>query len=289
MNIIKGNDIWLAVSVNLSEGDKDIASSIFYDLGCNGISENPDGLTAFFDGKKHDEDALRDAISKELAAFPALAYVQIEITSEYVGDWSERWKQHFKPFEIAPGVIVAPSWEAFRPEEGQTAIELDPGMAFGTGLHPTTRLCASSLVSILHHTKIPRPSLLDLGTGSGILSILGRKLDLGRIAAVDNDPDALRVARENLSKNDCADVEMFGDIRDVEGRFQIVIANILLSTLIELRPEIEKRSSPGGWLVLSGITHDQEVEISTAFSGSFSDAVIYRDGEWSAIVCRRRN
>ncbi|MFA4874453.1 MAG: 50S ribosomal protein L11 methyltransferase [bacterium] len=280
---------WLELRIAADASAMDEASGVLYELDCNGIVEEPDCLKAYFDGERHDKRALLEAVRTAFEAIPALRKAGIEIKSEPAGDWSKKWKQYFKPFEIAPHVIVAPSWEHYSPKGDESLIELDPGMAFGTGLHPTTRLCAELLARVTLDVDSAQCSLLDMGTGSGILAILGRKLGIKRIAATDVDPDALRVARENLSKNGCADVELASDFCDIEGRFHIVVANILLSTLLELKSEIAEKTVPGGFLILSGITHDQEAEIAAAYSESFADAVIYRDGEWSAFTCMRRS
>ena len=241
-------------------------------------------VLAHFDPDEKSEDSLRIEMTRAFDAFPGLRGAEITVEREQVRDYDELCKQHFAPFEIAKGIVVVPSWEKYEPRPGDRVIELDPGMAFGTGLHETTRLCAEAIESCARDSR----SMLDTGTGSGILAIEARLLGVKRICAVENDPDAREAARENFRKNSCADVEIIEDIGEAPGPFDLVVANILLSTLLDLRNVLAKLVSKRGTLVLSGITHDQEGEITAAYSGEFKGCETRRRGEWSTIIFRRQ-
>jgi len=185
-------------------------------------------------------------------------------------DWSIAWRAHHRPLRMGPRVWVHPPWDvpAIGPREVRVAI--DPGMAFGTGSHPTTALCLERLDELL----LLRPSsdVLDIGTGSGILAIGAALLGAGRVVATENDPVALEVARRGALLNGLAKgrIEFLLSQPDhVPGApFGIVVANILLNTLVELAPRIATRVAPSGRLVLSGLLADQGDEAEDAYRAS---------------------
>jgi ribosomal protein L11 methyltransferase len=211
--------------------------------------------------------------------------LEVIIEEKEVLDWQTAWRQHFKTFEIVPGIRVVPSWEADGGRTDENSIEMDPGMAFGTGLHETTRLCAEAIASLMADAW-PR-SLLDVGTGSGILAMIARRLGLTNIATVENDPVAREVAVQNFMKNSMGDITVARDIGAARGRFDIVVANILLSTILELRRELADKTATGGVLIVSGITSDQESDIEKAFCEGFRAISRKRQGEWSMIAFER--
>ena len=164
-------------------------------------------------------------------------------------DWSTAWRAHHKTMRVGPRSWVRPPWEP--PCDGVEVI-IDPGMAFGTGSHPTTSLCLERCDELL--LERPGADVLDVGTGSGVIALLARKLGAGRVVGTENDPIALEVAREGQKLNSASEIEWcLQDPRDVPGEFGIVIANILLNTLEELAPQIAAKVARGGRLVLSGL------------------------------------
>jgi len=281
-------DTWRVV-VEVAAGEAETAEYAFGELCSLGSLEEDSAepgmrrITAYFDSARFDRGRLLKMVSDYFSKFPGLAGAWIEVELEPAKDWNERWREFFRPFELARGIVVVPSWENYEGKEGERIIRIDPGMAFGTGLHETTRLCAEALIEEAPGAK----SLLDVGTGSGILAILGNRLDIADIAGVEIDPEALSVAGENLKKNGCGSVELASRLSSIERRFDIVVANILLSTLIDLRTAIAERTSPGGTLILSGITLDQEAAILDAYSPQFACLRTAHRGEWSAIVLKR--
>jgi ribosomal protein L11 methyltransferase len=162
-------------------------------------------------------------------------------------------------------------------------------MAFGTGTHPTTSLCLAGLCELL--AARPGATVLDVGTGSGLLAIAARKLGAGRVAANDVDPVAIRVAEENAARNGVALELVASGVEAIPGRFDVVLANILANTLVELAPRIAERLAPGGVVLLSGILAPQEEEVRRAYVAlglAPHPGGDRRDGEWSLLALERR-
>jgi ribosomal protein L11 methyltransferase len=203
-------------------------------------------------------------------------------------DWGEGWKRHFAPLDVGR-VRVRPSWIDEPPPPGAVEVVLDPGMAFGTGNHPTTSLCLGALSDLL--ALRPGASVLDVGTGSGILAIAARRLGARRVAANDDDPKAVEVARENALRNGAAVEIAQAPLDAVEGTFDVVVANILANTLVELAPAIAAKLAPGGVALLSGIFGPQEAEVKSAYRAEGLHPLPSgdrREGEWSLLALERR-
>ncbi len=203
-------------------------------------------------------------------------------------DWATSWKAHFKPIKIGEHLLITPSWEEQAKDEERKVILLDPGMAFGTGGHETTRLCLECLESILCSTGLPSGAIrvLDLGTGSGILAIAAAKLGTAEIDAVDIDPQAVLVATENFILNgvekkiNCSTTS----IKQLEGSYNIILANILAEELVRMAPDIIKHLSPGGDLVLSGILGEREQLVRNGFDPlRLNFKASLADGEWRCL------
>ena len=168
-------------------------------------------------------------------------------------DWAESWKVFFKPFQVSRDLIIKPSWESVSTEPGTMVIDIDPGMAFGTGTHPTTVLC----LRLIRRFMIEGGALLDVGTGSGILAIAAAKYGAGSIVAVDTDAAALEIAAENLVRNgiepECCRTVLSHLVDGVTGCFDIVVANILTDVILELLVDLHRVLEPGGIFICSGI------------------------------------
>ncbi len=184
-------------------------------------------------------------------------------------DWAESWKRHFKPLEIGDALLVKPSWSRRQPRAGQALIVLDPGLSFGTGQHPTTRFCLEQVVAC-RSLEEPK-SMLDAGTGSGILAIAAAKLGYGRIHAFDFDPVAIRVARENAVRNGVEKQIRFSQ-KDLTRmavqapeRFDLVCANLLDDLLVREVVRLSNRVKRGGRLVVAGILTRQFAKVRKAF------------------------
>ncbi len=215
---------------------------------------------------------------------------QFQIVGE--SDWANSWKEHFHVVRIGRHFVIKPSWRDYTPAGDDIVIEIDPGLAFGSGLHPTTQLC----LKLFEDMDLTGQSLFDVGTGSGVLSIAALKLGAGPIRAVDIDDVAVRVAEENFELNgfpfgqaDSLIETAVGSAADAGGRqWQIVVANILTHILIKLMPDLASAIMPGGKLILSGMIAEQEVEV-TAEAQARGLTVIGRKTEedWVALVVER--
>jgi ribosomal protein L11 methyltransferase len=196
----------------------------------------------------------------ELERFEA---VPVEVPEQ---DWSISWRAHHKAMRIGPRVIVHPPWDAPAAGRGEVLVAIDPGMAFGTGSHPTTALCLERVDELL--AERPGADLLDIGTGSGILAISAALLGAARVCGTENDPVALEAARRGAALNGLAPDRLellLAEPEQVPGTFGVVVANILLNTLVELAAVITARVAPSGRLVLSGLLADQGDEAEGAY------------------------
>ena len=214
----------------------------------------------------------------------------IEYETSIVGvneeDWANNWKQYYHTQRIGKRIVVTPSWEEYTPTGDDVQMRLDPGMAFGTGTHDTTRLC----LELLEEVVTPETRILDVGTGSGILSVGGVLLGAPSALGVDIDPVAVKVANENAEINEVSDKTEFvcGDLTDkVHGKFEIVTANIVADVIIRLLSTVKNYLLKGGVLIVSGIidTRADEVE-SACHEAGFVTEKRLEHGGWVAIKLR---
>jgi len=205
-------------------------------------------------------------------------------------DWSLEWKKHYRPMRIGKRLVIVPSWMEWKAAESDVVLRLDPGMAFGTGMHPTTQLCLEALEERI----APGMEVIDLGCGSGILAIAALRLGAGRAAGWDVDPEAVKVARENARINDVEsrfDVRL-GSLQDLlagKRSAPVVAANILAGVLqAMLRASLAAAVRPGGCLILSGILSDQSAEVETALAESGMRLVEKKIREdWVALLAEK--
>ena len=214
----------------------------------------------------------------------------IEYETSIVGvneeDWANNWKQYYHTQRIGKRIVVTPSWEEYTPSGDDVQMRLDPGMAFGTGTHDTTRLC----LELLEEVVTPETRILDVGTGSGILSVGGVLLGAPSALGVDIDPVAVKVANENAEINEVTDKTEFvcGDLTDkVHGKFEIVTANIVADVIIRLLSTVKNYLLKGGVLIVSGIidTRADEVENACHEAGFVTEKRLEHGG-WVAIKLR---
>ncbi len=238
-------------------------------------------------------EQVRQAI-KELGEFVDLGDVVIkeEITDEK--DWINKWKEYFKPFEI-DGILIKPSWENVdNINDYQIAVELDPGTAFGTGLHETTRLCIRQLKKYVKEDSV----VLDVGCGSGILTIIAKKLGANYCFGIDIDKEAVEASKENALKNGIKDIEWLdGDMitgkttQQMVGhdKYNIVVANILAEVIIPLQEMIYKHMVDGGIFIMSGIINTKEETVCKAIKDNphFELVEVTKDGEWVSVTARK--
>ena len=223
---------------------------------------------------------------------PPLRVVQENLPTE---DWSESWKAFFKPTVVGKNIVVKPTWEPYEPSRGQIVIEIDPGRAFGTGKHPSTALCMEALEGILGETVMEEmgsaPSVLDVGTGSGILGIIAARLGAKPVLGLDIDPEALEVASGNLERNRVAESMSVSDtpLDQVEETYDVVVANLTASLLTQLADSLSNRVSAKGMLLLSGILAEQVEEVVKLFETHYFKRVqSWSREEWHAVLLRRK-
>lgn len=277
------------VHVDVAPEDADEASALLFELGAEGVEERDEGtlakaaasgkvtLVASFATREDAEQAMR-----EIDASMSPRYEEI------VGDaWRDAWKEHYRPFAIAEGLVVRPPWEPYEAKPGEKVLELEPGRAFGTGLHETTRLVAQALAK--HGAELSGTTVLDVGCGSGILALAALALGAERAVAVDVDPEAVDVTKENAARNGLerrVDASAT-DLADVALVSKVVVANIEAKVLVPMAPELSRHVAPGGLLLLSGILVPQKDEVRAAYADmELLEAPAL--GEWVLLALRKR-
>jgi len=278
-----------SLTAELPADRADACTALLFERGAAGVEEREAGLApmpgarqpesgrvllvAFFEDRQAARQAAADLdVPAEMAEIPDR-------------DWGEEWKKGLGPITVGR-IFLRPSWVDAVPPAGSAEVVLDPGMAFGTGTHATTSLCLAAIDDFL--ARRPGASVLDVGTGSGLLAIAARKLGAGRVAANDNDPVAVAVAGENAARNGAV-LELTGEPPGaIPGAFDLVVANILANVLVELAPSLKGKTAPGGELVLAGILVPQEEEVRLPF---LAEGLLplrgERRGEWLLLRFRR--
>lgn len=200
--------------------------------------------------------------------------------------WQDAWKENFKPTQVTDRIVVKPTWEEYSAKANQLVLEIDPGMAFGTGTHETTSLCMKMIEKYLK----PEMKVMDVGCGSGILAISAALLGCQDILGIEIDPDAVRVAQENVELNKVADLVEIqeGDLtKGVNYKADIVVANLMHNLVMELAPSARKHLNKDGIFISSGILVEKRDQVAAAIKDAkFEILEIPEDGEWCAIVAR---
>ena len=231
-------------------------------------------------------EAVRARLEQLRAQGGDLGTLRLEVSGVKDEDWSENWKKYYKPFRIGARLVVRPTWEAYEPAPGDLVIELDPGMAFGTGTHETTNMCMQLLEK---HLKSGM-RVMDVGTGSGILAIAAALLGAEQVLAIDIDPAAVKVARENAALN-----HVEGRVRAVEGDLckseampcDLAVANIVADAIRMLAAPLTRHLEKGGLLICSGIIREREQDVlDAALAAGYAVADRLEKGEWVALALR---
>jgi ribosomal protein L11 methyltransferase len=302
---------WSEVKITFCGGNKsqaaELISEIFYDLGVKGViiddpyisphddwapevvplPEDP-AVTGYLPVDKRLANQCRrlESSMADLAANQKLNY-SITYHSVDEEDWAESWKEFFWPQEITSRIVVTPTWREYQPQPNQLVIDIDPGMAFGTGTHPTTALCMTMLQTYVK----PGLSILDVGTGSGILLITAAKLGATHLTGVDLDPEAIHIARQNLVRNAIPAKHyalLSGHLLTmVKATYDIVVANILAEVILELLDHVGDALKPGGIFICSGIIEAFQFGVIKKMTAcGFSILDVQKQGDWVAIAGR---
>ncbi len=289
---------WVAITIRVHEDLSDALANRLLELGSTGIvTEDTKGgeqrLIAHF--RRREWQAARPMLDRYVLAlgelFPTMPAGDIQIRPVSEEDWAENWKQHFRPTVVSPRLLVYPPWEENADKCGKLPLIIDPGMAFGTGIHATTRLVLCTLDEILQRWQHPGPArVLDVGTGSGILAIAAARLGAGEVVGIDIDPSAVAAARENLARN-----ELMGrillqrrSVDEVCGMYDLVLANLSLKLLKEKHRFLLKALAPEGYLVASGFLTRDLPEIMECYAGEPVSLVKEESlEEWHMVVWQR--
>lgn len=234
-------------------------------------------------------EALLDALSAADAP-GGMSVIYREAAAGDDSEWLYKWQEFFRPTRVGERIVVRPSWEDYDPKPEDLVIEMDPGMAFGSGLHETTSMCIRALEKILADGR-GGIKILDVGTGTGILAIAGALLGADEALGIDIDTDAVRVANENIEKNGLADriTAQYGDLTEgVDYKADILVANLMADLVMRLSPAAAGHLERGGWYVTSGILDIKEETVSRAIrEAGFAIEEVLHDGEWCAVIARK--
>ena len=213
----------------------------------------------------------------------------VELSNVNQEDWESAWKQYFKPVHVTDRIVVKPEWEEYSPQEGEIVIEIDPGMAFGTGTHETTSMCINQIEKNLKSGD----TVIDIGSGSGILSMAAVLLGAEKATGVDLDPVAVRVALENVELNNLQDkIEILhGNLTDViREKADIVVANIMADIILILLEDVRAFIKDDGLFISSGIIQEKRAAVEARLlEKNFSIVEVETKGEWCAITAQKKS
>jgi len=288
---------WLALSLLIPKGLAEPISNFLMEKGATGIEEveedfKRERLKVYFlqdGGEQKVVRSLRRYLKSLQEINPKLPHIETETASIPEQDWGENWKRFFKPLRVGSRFVVKPPWARIRLKRGEIPIEMTPGMAFGTGTHATTKLCMESLEKRLKKRGL---SVLDVGTGSGILSIAAARLGAGEVLGIDIDQLAVEIARENVSRNQVSDTVRIkkGRIGDIRNRFDLVVANLDFRSLKKMRMALIRHIKRQGFLILSGVLETEEERLRQQYIDTKILQWIETDrkGEWVCLTFRKK-
>jgi len=285
---------WIEISVEVHPVAQEAVSAFLFDLGCQGVVLGETGkpfLKGYLPMTERFEE-LRSRVEFFLRhledSFPEAAPSSLHFSEVRDEDWSLTWRRHFRVERITERLTVVPVWKPVPQAPGVVVIRMDPGPAFGTGAHSTTRMCLESIEDC-HPPGVW--TLLDVGTGSGILAIYAAKLGARTILAVDTDPEALRWAQRNIELNHCsAFIDLSSkSVGELEGVFSILVANLTRDALLELLPDFQRLLEKDGTVILSGLLQEQVQEVKKPIELlGFKMIQVITQAEWACITAKRK-
>lgn len=318
--IRRQNMTWMEVEITTTPEAEDAVTELFYREGAKGVVVESganlavlkdDPTVGYIDdallGMDPDKcfirgyfpktpafDDLMHRIITEIKRLPEYGLdpggCELSIREEEEQDWANSWKQFYTPTRIGRAIVIKPTWESYTPEEGDLVVNMDPGMAFGTGTHETTKLC----VMALEEAVKPGDTVFDIGCGSGILSIVAACLEARPVIGVDFDPVAVDAATANVALNglsDAVDIREGNlmDVIDPDMKADIIVANILAEVIVVLADTAAAAIKPGGIFITSGIIHDKVAEVVDKLTKTgFDIDRVESMGEWDAVIAVKR-
>ena len=307
---------WIEVRVITKSEALEPVSGIFYSLDCKGVAiEDPEdilgreqgpltwdfadinvlehkGKVAVVKAYFAEEDNIEEIlgyVNEKLVELKEmgidLGEAKVEHEKMYEEDWANTWKQYYKPSKVGEKIVVKPIWEEYEEKEGELVVNLDPGMAFGTGTHETTRMCIQALEKYVKEES----TVFDVGCGSGILAIAAAKLGAKLAVGVDLDPVAVESSKENVKYNNLNNIEILeGNLVEViDGKADVVVANILAEIICILTDDVKRVLKDNGIFITSGIIHDRVDMVCEKLEATGFEVIEKnRDGEWNCIVAK---
>jgi ribosomal protein L11 methyltransferase len=283
---------WIEISITINPIAHEALSAFLFDIGCEGVvseSFNDTTIKAYLQFNQ-DIEVTRSRIDLFLHdlkdIFPEVSGCSLKLDRLEQQDWDTGWRKFFKPDQVSGNLLILPVWEPVPESTTGHIIKIDPGPAFGTGHHPTTRMCLIAM----EEAVLTNPwTMLDVGTGSGILAIYGSKLGAKQVVAIDNDPEAVRWAQRNIEINEMpVPIDLsITPIEDINRQYTIVTANLILGTILELFDRLARVMAPNGFLILSGILREQAAEVEEKIVGHslVADRILYME-EWACIIAK---
>ena len=255
---------WIEIKLNLSQTLLEEISGYLFAQGCEGINITEEGVLGYFSRYRWSDEIRLGIVHYIQDIIPSFSLRDMKIVKVSEQDWNKNWKAYFKPIHISSKVVVKPPWEEYRERSGEILLTINPQMAFGTGHHESTKLVIRALEKWIK----PHMSLIDVGTGSGILAILADKLGADHVVAIDNDPVALKNAYENMQLNNTSDTVRFYLAQPEvlhQSEFDLVLANINRNVLIRYAEIFSGLLKNEGKCILSGLLRSDEKIITEIY------------------------
>ncbi len=285
---------WIALTVRTAPQDAETVGAALVEHGSVGTWEQEPGVVTAYFPETSSPGKLQESVELLIGSLGYDASAIIGSSLAPVEDWARAWKASFGPLPVSPRLVIVPSWVSYEPNPEQTIVILDPGMAFGTGHHATTRRCLQALDERLALGRDAR--VLDVGTGSGILAIAAARLGSGRVVAWDVDPEAAAVAEANVARNgvDRAVAVVDEQAARTSGPYDVVVANLTAEVLVEVLPLIASLLTSDGECILAGILAEpfptgpsREALVRDALGESLRVRERWEDGEWVTLLASK--
>ena len=287
-------DSWLHLTIHAAPETLDPLSNFLIERGAPGVVVKSRGLEAYFRRDDHGDAALKKIVTGYVkyvqSATRRRARARLSWRVIRAENWHDSWRRFIKPRRVGKHFWVTPPWLRAPKFRSRQVITIEPGLAFGTGTHATTRGCMEFIEEVVAGFEGRRFTALDVGTGSGILAIAIARLGAKRVWAIDTDPIALKVAEENLRANGAFDNVRLSDVKlnAMRKKFPLVVANLTAETITELAGALKNRVVPAGFLILAGILQWQASSIGRRFQDQFRIVGRKRSGEWISLLLRKK-